>query len=278
MKDTTLESLEGRHNRSITPPPDIVKKRQQQAANQAANQRAHHKPSSNIEHVRYNEDERKQRQPQFSSRPQESDRQPSGEYRVRSESREQSPRGQRSRYLTKILEDGIGTRRGMTQDQAMRNIHIHIHIHIDLTGRQVRNQEDHETVVETMISEGPDMYKVIVHEDPQVLKTIVERLGESLGTRIGRTQGQGMSNMHMHIHLTGCEVMTLEYHETVTEKMNHESQEMYTVSVPAATTTDSVIKTSYGNVEPVMKIQVVLDMTIEKDMKKWTVQFPDAEI
>ena len=122
------------------------------------------------------------------------------------------------------------------------------------------------------------MYKVIVHEDPQVLKTIVERLGESLGTRIGRTQGQGMSNMHMHIHLTGREVMTLEYHETVTEKMNHESQEMYTVSVPAALTTDSVIRTSYGNVEPVMKIQVVLDMTIEKDMKKWTVQFPDAEI
>ena len=83
MKDTTLESLEGRRNRSITPPPDIVKKRQQQqAANQAAYQRAHHKPSSNIEHVRYNEDERKQRQAQFSSRPQESDRQPSGEYRV----------------------------------------------------------------------------------------------------------------------------------------------------------------------------------------------------
>ena len=116
--------------------------------------------------------------------------------------------------ITKILEDGIGTRRGMTQDQAMRNIHIHIHIHIDLTGRQVMTQEDHETIVETMISEGRDMYKVIVHEDPQVLKTIVERLGESLGTRIGRTQGQGMSNMHMHmhIHLTGHEVITLEYH------------------------------------------------------------------
>ena len=79
MKDTTLESLEGRRNRSITPPPDIVKKRQQQAANQAGNQRAHHKPSSNIEHVRYNEDVRKQCQAQFSSRPQESDRQPSGE-------------------------------------------------------------------------------------------------------------------------------------------------------------------------------------------------------
>ena len=135
--------------------------------------------------------------------------------------------------ITKILEDGIGTRRGMTrrgmtQDQAMRNIHIHIHIHIDMTGRQVRNQEDHETVVETMISEGRDMYKVIVHEDPQVLKSIVERLGESLGTRIGRTQGQGMSNIHihihMHIHLTGREVMTREYHETVTEKMNFMGQ------------------------------------------------------
>ena len=113
--------------------------------------------------------------------------------------------------ITKILEDGIGTRRGMIQDQAMRNIHIHIHIHIDLTGRQVMTQEDHETVVETMISEGRDTYKVIIHEDPQVLKTIVERLGESLGTRIDRTQGQGMSNMHMHIHLTGREVMTLEY-------------------------------------------------------------------
>ena len=64
----------------------------------------------------------------------------------------------------------------------------------------------------------------------------------------------------------------------MTEKMNHKSQEMYTVSVPAAMTTDSVIRTSYGNIEPVMKIQVVLDMTIEKDMKKWTVQFPDTEI
>ena len=103
MKDTTLESLEGRRNRSITPPPDIVKKRQQQAANQAGNQRAHHKPSSNIEHVGYNEDVRKQRQAQFSSRPQESDRQPSGEYRVRSESRERSPRGQRSRYYNQDL-------------------------------------------------------------------------------------------------------------------------------------------------------------------------------
>ena len=107
MKDTTLESLEGRRNRSITPPPDIVKKRQQQAANQAGNQRAHHKPSTNIEHVRYNEDVRKQRQAQFSSRPQESDRQPSGEYRVRSESRERSrersPRGQRSRYYNQDL-------------------------------------------------------------------------------------------------------------------------------------------------------------------------------
>ena len=38
MKDTTLDSLKGRHNRSITPPPDIVKKRQQQQApNQAGN-------------------------------------------------------------------------------------------------------------------------------------------------------------------------------------------------------------------------------------------------
>ena len=104
MKDTTLERLEARRNRSITPPKDIVKKRQQQQApNQAANQRAHHKPSSNIEHVRYNEDERKQRQAQFSSRPEESDRQPSGEYRVRSESRERSPRGQRSRYYNQDL-------------------------------------------------------------------------------------------------------------------------------------------------------------------------------
>ena len=103
VNDTTLESLEGRHNGSITPPPDIVKKRQQQAANQAGNQRVHHKPSSNIEHVRYNEDERKQRQAQFGSRPQERDRQPSGEYRVRSESRERSPRGQRSRYYNQDL-------------------------------------------------------------------------------------------------------------------------------------------------------------------------------
>ena len=93
MKDTTLESLEGRRNRSITPPPDIVKKRQQQAANQAGNQRAHHKPSSNIEHVRYNED-------------------------------------------------------------------IHIHMHIHLTGREVMTREYHETVTENMNHESQEMYTV----------------------------------------------------------------------------------------------------------------------